>query len=974
MLAASFDFTMDEKASTPATAAASPGVEESKKRASFGRERPVAPMPLTPEPTPEPARQGLGIHSRQNSSNHSRQASAEGKSPKEHVVDVKNREEGRHADFANIDVRTVFGDGMGHKAQVYGERIKGANRGGGGDDDDDAGAGIGGATTTTTKEWDTKAPEQRITIFALRMAIIEKAASRIGTLSFLWATVVILGGFATTVNQLDFRVVTIIILAESSRIFSRSHELELLQMSVLSRESLGHRFLHHAKSSLRLTLFGRCKRRLKTCLASTDAAGHAPPSHSPTSARHRPSKKKPPSLSSPSGEARVRNAPSTSKRISRLLYAVQIVFAVATVGLALWRLYENDYFYNPNDNLPRPPNINVSMTVFYVLSIAEAMLFLLERAFWELRMRYGKILDRVNDEVGLGPENLESVRQFFIDVYSACLKGSVFDGLEMDLVSFAIQWLREEDYKQQLGGARLLKSIVSHSGKEEETENKKELRSLNYFAADCLRRLGTAPGVIERLVEMLSWNGKDEEALLVEVAGIVRRLVAYNRNASRIVAIPGAVDGIISLLLHEYPRSNGRDHEQMAEVYLELRVEALRILKYLCFDHNNRITIGETRGVLSILIVFCVAPKEPSFSEGVNSKLGKCHLKTYKKSLQILALLASAPNSSGGLLRRRIADVVSGLKNLRDIIQFDKEPKLQKMSVEIVYHLALDEGVRITIGSTGGVISSLFNLFSRYKDLEHNELPSERQQASLMAGKALSRILLQNEKNTLKTITLVSENRMPFLEVMMHFLWEPLEDLLNCAATRDIATCSAQILRTVFEFVEASVQEKLARGCVPLVMLSIDMRQNGRSSLYESYLGLITKVLDRLDKEAYQQAINQINKQEWMDQLYQNLRHTPTTNKYPSIRRYTIELLHVIAERDVPHISFYNVIQAKKTVNSTNICDELHRTADSISEVENFCLFSGLIGYTRHHEEMEELVARVIKIMDMTYRNRSPAA
>ncbi|KAG6557506.1 hypothetical protein Mapa_000780 [Marchantia paleacea] len=891
----------------------------------------------------------------------------------------------------------VFGEGMGHKSLVYEESFKDPDPGDGGDD------GAGRPFGRRKKRSNAKAPEQRITIFALRMAIIEKAASRLGTLSFLWATVVILGGFATTVNQLDFGIVTIIILAESSRIFSRSHELEWQRLSVRSHESIGQRFLRAASTSFQhnITFAKNCKKRLKKCIGSVEAAdtvGHPPTSGAPdqgptststsaaTATRRRSSKKKSSSCKTTAvaDQARIWNAPSiqlvpytnhllTSKRISRLLYAVQIVSALGTIGLAVWRLYVHDYFYNPNNDQPMPPNITVSMSVFYALSIAEALLFLLEKFLWELRIRHSKILDRVNEEAGLGPENLESVKQFFYDVYSACLKGSVFDGLEMDLVSFAIEWLQEEDYKQQLGGARLLNRIVSVDGK----------ARCDYFAADCLRRLGTAPGIIERLVEMLSWNSKKDEPLLVEVAGIVCRLVACNRNASRIVAIPGSVDGIISLLLpHEYPSPDDKNHYKTAKAYLELRLNGLRILKYLCFDHNNSAKIGKTRGILSILILFCEVRNEKSFTDSVNSVFLKYHLKTYKKSLQILALLASATNTSGGLLRRRIADVVSGLKNLRDIIQFgDNQPELQKISVEIVYHLALDEGVRITIGSTGGVISNLFNLFASYndiKDLAHNELTenvAKRQEASEMAGKALSRIILQNEKNTLKTTTLVSENGEPFLEVIMHSLSKPLEGLTACAASRDIATCSAQILRSVFESVEASLKEKLAKECVPLVMQNIAMRQiDGRSTLYESYLGLAPKVLERLDQEAYLQAINQINKQEWMDQLYQNLRHTPTTNKYPSIRRYTIELLYVIAERDVPHLSFYNVIQAKKTANGIKICDELHRTADSISEVENFCLFSGLIGYTRHHEEMEDLVARVIKIMDINYRNRGPVA
>lgn len=70
------------------------------------------------------------------------------------------------------------------------------------------------------------APEQKLTLFALRLAIIEKIATNLGTLGFIWATVVLLGGFAITLEKSDFWFITIILLIEGTRIFSRSHELE----------------------------------------------------------------------------------------------------------------------------------------------------------------------------------------------------------------------------------------------------------------------------------------------------------------------------------------------------------------------------------------------------------------------------------------------------------------------------------------------------------------------------------------------------------------------------------------------------------------------------------------------------------------------------------------------------------------------------------------------------------------------------
>jgi hypothetical protein len=71
-----------------------------------------------------------------------------------------------------------------------------------------------------------RSPEKRLTMFALGLAVLEKGASGLGALGFVWATVVLLGGFAITLERKDFWFITVILLIEGTRIFSRSHELE----------------------------------------------------------------------------------------------------------------------------------------------------------------------------------------------------------------------------------------------------------------------------------------------------------------------------------------------------------------------------------------------------------------------------------------------------------------------------------------------------------------------------------------------------------------------------------------------------------------------------------------------------------------------------------------------------------------------------------------------------------------------------
>ncbi|KAJ1700907.1 hypothetical protein LUZ63_000686 [Rhynchospora breviuscula] len=55
---------------------------------------------------------------------------------------------------------------------------------------------------------------------------MEKAASGIGLLTFIWATVVLLGGFASTLKMIDFVFITIIIFMVGTGIFNRNHKLD----------------------------------------------------------------------------------------------------------------------------------------------------------------------------------------------------------------------------------------------------------------------------------------------------------------------------------------------------------------------------------------------------------------------------------------------------------------------------------------------------------------------------------------------------------------------------------------------------------------------------------------------------------------------------------------------------------------------------------------------------------------------------
>ncbi|CAL5083571.1 unnamed protein product [Urochloa decumbens] len=74
--------------------------------------------------------------------------------------------------------------------------------------------------------WAPSKRETRLNWFVCLVAFGEWAGNAFGTLAFLWATVVLLGGFCTSLNQEDFWFPTVMIFIESFRLFSSNYRLD----------------------------------------------------------------------------------------------------------------------------------------------------------------------------------------------------------------------------------------------------------------------------------------------------------------------------------------------------------------------------------------------------------------------------------------------------------------------------------------------------------------------------------------------------------------------------------------------------------------------------------------------------------------------------------------------------------------------------------------------------------------------------
>lgn len=609
------------------------------------------------------------------------------------------------------------------------------------------------------------APEKKLTLFALRLAILEKSASGLGTLGFIWATVVLLGGFAITLEKTDFWLITTILLIEGTRIFGRSHELEWQHQATWSITDVGKYSFRVLKSSSNFIV--------KTIKAIFWRETHR--------SRELTDNAQMPVLRRVSQRAATRTwlAPDVpllpytgwvflSRNISKLLYWLQLLSASACISLSLMRLIQQDYGeISKGDSDKR--NRKSALNIFYGLALAEALLFLMEKAYWELKASYCKLLEEVNNDCEFGSSGIVSIKRFFYDAYSRCVNGSIFDGLKMDLVSFAVELLESGSSDEQLTGARILRKFAISKR----------------FSDDTLRKIGTSIPVMERLVEMLNWKNPSEEELRKSAAEIISKLAGKKQNSLRVAGIPGAMESISSLL--HTGRSSSCAHNEIYQQnvitehinydFSTFNLLGLLILKKLAHDHDNCGKIGNTRGLLPKIIDFTHAGERLLKGNFASDSL----IMLVKRSLQLVKMLVSTSGNTGEILRHEISENVFTISYIRGILQYgENHTVLQQLGIEILTSLALDEDAKEKIGSTGGIIKELLCIFFK------QGLPENQDTVRVVAGEALAMLTLESEKNCKRILTLAA------LEKLIEALNEPVLRVNSARILRNLCAYSGQ--------------------------------------------------------------------------------------------------------------------------------------------------------------------------------------
>ncbi|URD73541.1 hypothetical protein MUK42_35196 [Musa troglodytarum] len=768
-----------------------------------------------------------------------------------------------------------------------------------------------------------EAPEKKLTHFALRLAVIEKAASGLGTLGFIWATVVLLGGFAIALERKDFWFITIILLIEGARIFSRSHELEWQHQATWSLTEAGRSSFRALKSSSRVLL-----QSLKLVFRPFSIHTTRMPSnvHMINDLRSQVAPSPPPRTWHTRD---VRLLPFSGwvflpRNVSRLLYWLQLLAASSCVSLSLMRLVEQDFGELPPGD-PDKKNRKAALNIFYSLALAEALLFLAEKAYWEWKVSYRLLLEEVNRECHLGATGMVSIKRFFYDAYSKCVEGSIFDGLKMDLVTFAEELLGSSSRDEQLIGARiLLKFSTSHR-----------------FADGTLRKIGTSTPVIERLIEMLNWKNPAEEEIRRSAAVIISKLAGKKQNALRVSGIPGAMESTSSLLYTGGSSSNSRPDEvcrlcaaadNTNHEFSVFNLLGLLILKKLTKDHDNCAKIGHTRGLLAKIIDFTSGGKKLKTKESTTES----HVKAMKRSLQVVKMLASTTGQTGKVLRQEISEIVFTSSNIREILQYgESHIMLQKLGIEILTSLAMNEEARERIGNTGGMIKELLWIF--FKD----GYTQQQKALKVEAGEALAMMALESKNNCYRIL-----KERNIVEKLVEALDDPV-----------LQINSARILCNLCKYV-GNEHFFCLRGVTAGISTVLNAIMTAEMKQLEVSLGLAIQVYRFMDAQEYAKKLEQhsIKDVDFAERLVKILqKYNYPCPKVPRIRRFVLEIIIWMMNSDRKYIRFFTELGMEK---------ELECVSETTSELECFDVFSGSVGLSRHNTPLCVLVDIALELMN----------
>jgi hypothetical protein len=526
----------------------------------------------------------------------------------------------------------------------------------------------------------------------------------------------------------------------------------------------------------------------------------------------------------------------------------------------------------------------------------------------------------------------------------------------MEFVSYSVELLQCSDRKEQLAGVQLLSAVVKNRP----------------LALQRIRATGTVQDVVEMLINMLNW-GEPEEEFREAAAQIISNLVKIHRHRILVMTIPESMESIASLLY---------DNNKPDEDHFTLM--GLGILKMLAshdncskFGSNRGLktlrAIGTMRGLLEILIKMLNRVQQneirilaaeiisimveidgnrirlmaiPESMESIASLLSIQSSDVHPSDLSLLGLSILKMLANDHYNCAKIGSNIGLLGKIIGLTGFNHNAseiptRLKNLAIDTLTSLAREPEVRDSIGGTAGVLHNLFSLFFEERIDDNN------QELVTKAGEALGFLSLENKHNCelMKNIKLGDHPNL--IARLISVLTDPNEPVQGIYA--------AKILRNLLAYAPDCVKlkEKEITAASAKVVVLVMEKQGAHQ---EAAIGLAAQIFKFMNKSDFDRVFKEggaEKKRSLILKLVEVFWSYPRPSKeVPSIRRFSIELLIAVMEKDRSTIEMRSELE-----------DALEGVMETTSELESYSTFSGTLGLSSHRMAIRSLVKSAMLLL-----------
>lgn len=545
------------------------------------------------------------------------------------------------------------------------------------------------------------------------------AVTGLGYLALTWSTVVLLGGFVTSLQRKDFWCLTVISMMQAARIFSDLGD-ELVPMFFNLLITVLRRAVSLAREWLAFQTIGgkpivpryKIPYLLKILIIIYPAIVFLP--------------------------------------LQAVGYIVVFLYGsggpVSCIGIALWRILHRDYVSNDGD--VTKTNLAPALDMFYCLILCQGALYIIWSCFYSsgavfvASFRQDYKIPRKWGYTWLVDYLFVSRAKCWRD--PASIQGSTLSRYAVDLID-------SDSWDDQVSGVTMLATFIRQGA---------DVRSL----------LLPSRSRIQKLIDTVGCRASASREMREAAACIVAHLAGDIHLAQ----FPGAIRCISTMLEDEASlaywwwwncdQQQGRPHlrtgsrstmhmlirvrdntmdveeETGTSGCNELILQGLTILERLASDRHNCMDISSTPGLLpKIMAPLCSS----TLIQGINNS--STWADVVNGTFKVLCSLIRCPSNTGEILRREISANQQATSNLKSILDRSNGAgqELQMRAMEILTELALDSSTNTSVETKENLMNQQLEIFLLDKE---SDAISKKLQAT--AGRTLALLTTNTKVNS----------------------------------------------------------------------------------------------------------------------------------------------------------------------------------------------------------------------------------